>query len=596
MRGSFAAALLLAALAPLRASAQDVDTIPKLPEAGATRADSAEEFLRRQAEARIRVPAMPSLAAEGPLPPAARLLFTRDSIDWSGAATVGDLLARVPGVHLWRGGGIGRPEPAEFRGRGAASAEYFLDGMPYVAVGPDSVSVDPALLPLGLLDHVEIERWPGLLRVHLFTRRHDRLAAASHIVIGAGPEKFAMYRATLERRFTSGFGFGAGADYLKAPAAGGTGGTGEYQNTQYWIQGSYVPSARFGVQLQYLGSTPDRDAFTGLGGSGERHEGRRGDLQARLFVGGRPDGTGPRFDVVYARTAFDSAGIDQTVAQIGGAASVRSSTWGARAAAFHRTRWMPLDASVTASWSPAALLTLAGEGAYRRYDGDRDGRWVGLRAGLGLPGGLSLSGAARTGEDVAAPSLADSPVQKIAEAEGTVGWKLPWIEVEAGYARTRSFAPPAFQPYPAIVSIAPSGRSDWLTLSGRLAPLGWFSVRGWYADPRNGTPDGSPPRHYSGAATIRSKFLRRFPSGAFDLKLELGVEGWEAGVLGRDAGGIPVVLPAAQFVRGLIQVQLESFSVFWESRNLTNEPTGYVPGLRVPRYNGFFGIRWGFSD
>ena len=148
----------------------------------------------------------------------------------------------------------------------------------------------------------------------------------------------------------------------------------------------------------------------------------------------------------------------------------------------------------------------------------------------------------------------------------------------------------------AFASIAPSGRSDWLTLSGRLAPLGWFSVRGWYADPRDGTPDGSPPRHYSGAATIRSKFLRRFPSGAFDLKLELGVEGWGAGVLGRDAGGIPVVLPAAQFVRGLIQVQLESFSVFWESRNLTNEPNGYVPGLRVPRYNGFVGIRWGFSD
>jgi len=242
------------------------------------------------------------------------------------------------------------------------------------------------------------------------------------------------------------------------------------------------------------------------------------------------------------------------------------------------------------------VLTLAGEGVYRRHEGDRNARWVGLRAGLGLPGGLYLSGAARTGEDVAAPSLAASPVQDIAEAEGTVGWKLPWIEVEAGYARTRSFAPPAFQPYPAIVAIAPSGRSDWLTLSGRLAPVGWFSVRGWYADPRNGTPDGSPPRHYLAAAAIRSKFLRRFPSGAFDIKLELGIEGWEAGVLGQDAGGFPVVLPAARHVRSLVQVQLESFSVFWESRNLGNEPNGYVPGFRVPRYNGFFGIRWGFSD
>ena len=68
MRGSLAAALLLAALAPVRAVAQDFDTIPKLPGAGASRADSAEDYLRRQAEARIRVPAMPSLAPGGPMP------------------------------------------------------------------------------------------------------------------------------------------------------------------------------------------------------------------------------------------------------------------------------------------------------------------------------------------------------------------------------------------------------------------------------------------------------------------------------------------------------------------------------------------------
>jgi hypothetical protein len=593
VHGSGTAILLLAALSPLRAAAQDPDSLPRIPPAGAVSADSAEAYLRLQADARVRVPAMPDLEPRGPQPATARLRFTRDSIDWSGAATVGDLLTGVPGVHLWRGGGIGRPEPADFRARGGSSAEYYLDGMPYVAAGPDSIAVDPALFPLGLLDRVEIERWPGLLRVHLFTRRHDRLAAASHLVLGAGPEKFAMYRGTLERRFGSGLGFGAGADYVKAPAAGSIG---LYQNTQYWIQGSYVPSARFGTHVQYLGATPDRDAFGGTLSTGERHEGRRSELQARLFFGGRPDGTGARLDLVYARTAFDSAGIDQTFAQIGGAASVRSATWAARAAAFHRTRWTPLDASVSASWSPATALTVAGEGVYRRHDGDRNARWVGVRAGLGLPGGLSLTGTARTGDDVAAPSLLASPVQEIAEAEGTVGWNLSWIGVEASLARTKSFAPPSFQPYPGIVAILPSGQTDWVTLSGRLSPLGWFSVRGWYSDPRTATPEGSPPRHYAGTATIRSKFLRRFPSGALDLKLEVGVEGWQAGVLGRDAGGGEVGLPAAQFVRGLIQLQLESFSVFWESRNLTNEPNGYVPGFRVPRYNGFFGVRWEFSN
>ena len=91
---------------------------------------------------------------------------------------VGDLLTQVPGVFLWRGGFIGRPEPVNYQGRGATSAEYYLDGLPYVAAGVDSIAVDPALFSISLLDRIEVERWPGLLRVHLFTRRHDRARAA----------------------------------------------------------------------------------------------------------------------------------------------------------------------------------------------------------------------------------------------------------------------------------------------------------------------------------------------------------------------------------------------------------------------------------
>src|SRR5690606_38427846 len=145
-------------------------------------ADSAEAYRRMQAEANVVVQVMPRLSPDGPMPPLSRVIFPRDTIDASGALTVGDLLARVPGVYLWRGGGVGRPELLNYRARGAASAEYYLDGMPYLPAGPDSLSVDPSLLPLALLDRVEVERWPGLIRVQLFTRRHDRLAAASHVV------------------------------------------------------------------------------------------------------------------------------------------------------------------------------------------------------------------------------------------------------------------------------------------------------------------------------------------------------------------------------------------------------------------------------
>ena len=586
-------ALAVATLAPIvraeTASAQVIDSLPRPADTSAAR-DSADEFERQQADILVRVPTMPRLAAEGPRPVSSRVVFTRDSIDWAGAATVGDLLARVPGVYLWRGGGIGRPELPNFAGRGAASVEYSLDGVPYLPLGPDSVSVDPALLPLGLVERVEIERWAGQLRVALHTRRHDRLAARSHIVLGAGARSLTMYQGAIERRFLSGFGFGGGAEYLKSPAS-----TGQYQNTQIWGYTSFVRSDRFGLELQYLGASPDRDAFSEGGVIGERHEGRRSDLLARAFIGRGTGGT-PRADLVAARSAFDSAGIDQSVSQLGGALSLRAATWSARAAAFRQSRWTSLDGSAALSWSPATFLTLAADGVYRQHDGARSSRWVGLRGGLVLPARLSLSASARSGQQVAAPSLPASIEQSVSEAEGTVSWDIGPIGAFAGYARTKSFAPPVFQAYPAIPLIAPSGRTDWVTVGGRLAPVSWFSIQGWLSDPRNGSPDGLPPKHYSATATIRSKFLRRFPSGAFDLKLELGVEGWDAGVLGRGAAGELVTVPSATFVRGMAQVQLQAFSAFVESRNMAGRATGYVPGFSIPRYTGFFGVRWGFNN
>ncbi len=148
------------------------------------------------------------LGVEGPRPPLTRIVFTRDSIEWGHAATVSDLLTQVPGVYLWRGGYIGRPEPVSFQGRGGASAEYYLDGVPYVAAGVDSVVVDPALFSISLLERIEVERWPGQLRVHLFTKRHDRPAARSRIAIARGDDDLARYEASLERRYASGLGSG----------------------------------------------------------------------------------------------------------------------------------------------------------------------------------------------------------------------------------------------------------------------------------------------------------------------------------------------------------------------------------------------------
>ncbi len=522
------------------------------------------------------------------------MVVTRDSIDWAGALTLSDLLARVPGSYVLRTGGVGRPEPLNFAGRGAASLEIVLDGLPYQPVGPDSIAIDPSDIPLGLIDRVEIERWPSMLRVYLYTRAHDRLAARSNIVLAAGPDKLAHYEAFLERRFRGGYGLGAGGDFLKVPPPSFA--TGTSQRTGYWVQASFVPSASRGLVLEYVANSLDRDEFTDVSGTGPRLEGRRGELRARAYLGGHADGTGLRLDLLGARSSFDSMAVSQTVWSGGAGLTYREPLLSASVLALAADRWTKLNLTGRASWTPAPVLLLMAEGTYRKHDGGRLTRWVGARAGLELPLGLELSASARAGQLVPAPSLELSPEQDVREAEGAVSWTTRRLGLEGRVARTAAFAPSAYQEIPAIAAIPAAAASTWLSAGGFVRPLDWITIRGWYAQASSPAPAGLPPRHWSLTGTIRSHLLHTFRSGAFDLKLELGYEGWRAGSLGQDAVGNPVSLEEAHYVRSLVQVGIESFSVFWESRNLTDETAGYVPGYRVPRFSGMFGVRWGFMN
>ena len=66
--------------------------------------DQTKRFLEAQALAAIRLPTLPLIGVAGPQPAMSRIVLNRDSIEWTGAETLSDLLQKVPGVYLWRGG------------------------------------------------------------------------------------------------------------------------------------------------------------------------------------------------------------------------------------------------------------------------------------------------------------------------------------------------------------------------------------------------------------------------------------------------------------------------------------------------------------
>jgi hypothetical protein len=337
---------LLALARPLTLRAQVLEDTLASDSLAADTVDYTARYLKEQEQEAVRVPVLAPLGARAPAPPLTRQVFTRDSIEWGSAATVSDLLAQVPGVYLWRGGYTGRPEPVDFEGRGASSTEYVLDGVPYIAAGVDSVAVDPALFSISFLDRIEVERWPGFLRVLLFTRRHDRVAPRSRIAIARGDRNFARYEGALERRYPSGSGFVLAGDYLNSPTASGA--SSDYSNTQIWGQGGWVPSSHFGVQYQLLRSHPKRQTYTVVGDTandtiGQGFEGTRSDAQLRLSLRDHADGRGPSLDVMYARSAWDGTGLDQQINQIGGYFTFRAPTFSVGVSGFNRSRWTSLD-------------------------------------------------------------------------------------------------------------------------------------------------------------------------------------------------------------------------------------------------------------
>jgi hypothetical protein len=63
------------------------------------------------------------------------LVFDRDSILWSNAATLSDLLARIPGVYVARAGFVELPEYTVYAGRGGQGIELYWDGLRPQACG-----------------------------------------------------------------------------------------------------------------------------------------------------------------------------------------------------------------------------------------------------------------------------------------------------------------------------------------------------------------------------------------------------------------------------------------------------------------------------
>jgi hypothetical protein len=533
-------------------------------------------------------------------PPGARQVFTRDSIDWIVAQTVGDLLATVPGVFLQRGGGFGRPEMPTYRGRGAGSVVFVVDGMPYDPVGHDTLAVDPSFFSLALFDRMEIVASPSVLRVQLWTRRHDRQAPRTKIGFSTGDLGMTRYLASFERRYPSGWGLSLASDYfgINAPP----GGSGASRVTNAFAQLGYLPTAHFGIQAQVLVQAIRRDVLLSDGTDvldtlTDALKGTRTDGQVRATWHRHDSGLGPQIDVIAGRTTWRGDSVSRSIGQVGAIAAYREPTWSAELTAWHRTEWTPVDARLALGWTPLERISGSLELTEQRHRGDRNSSWATVRAGVRMPLGLVASATISDGHRVQLPSVRDDSARGFTDYGASLGFDRRRVGLDLGYVRNDAWHPVAFPEFRRIPLVGSQPVVEWASVHARLAVLGWLTLESRFDHPLNNRlPDGAPPRHSFSTATINSRFLHNFPSGIFRLKVQGVMENWSQGIAGRDTAGVAIALPAATYFRGVLQLQIGPFIAFWDRANMRASKAGYLPGYRLPSLMSTYGVRWEFAN
>lgn len=552
------------------------------------------------------LPVLPPQVPPGPMAPASRYSFTRDSILWSGAQTLADLLALIPGVYVARAGFLGLPEYIAYAGRGAAALELYWDGLPIYPLGPDSVHLDAGRIPLNYLHRVDVEVLPGTLRVYLVSERHETTQTRSLIRVLSGDFRTASYTGLFQQRWSNGLGLDLAGNFLGTRGASGP--NRSDQAFDIWAKGEWLAGPSAGLSYQLRRQQYDRDPVTQSRDPGavpvtERVSGQhavRTDALFQLFAASRPFGMGfsARAGLGLSSWTNDSALGDRHLKQGYLAAAYRSSGLGAELRGVIADARNPLRVEARAGWRPIAGVLVFGDARWSTHSAQR--RSVVGRAGAAwYRGPVWLSGEVAYQDQVQAPALEGDTAQVTTDWSLKLGIRQGPITGFAGLVTRDSYLPLPFGELRVVPAANATPRRRDLVTVLRIQPIDPVVLEGWYAhsiDPPQASADFQPPNHARAQLTFRSKFWRTFRSGAFDLKVQLAVESWSSGTAGATPEGNPIELEGVTFSEALVTFQIVDFTMFWMLKDALNARKQYVPGLGYPNNAQLFGVRWEFRN
>jgi hypothetical protein len=562
-----------------------------------------------------------------------RLYWTRDSLFATGAITLADLLARVPGLSVFQAGWVASPAIPAYMGD-VRRVRVFIDGFEYSGLDPRNHGVlDLTQINLWAMEDAAIEQSAVEVRVYLRTWRVRNMHPETRTDVSTGDQQTNMYRGFYGKRLNHGEDMQfAAQQYGTTPPqfiAGGGEQTGIIGRIGWARPGLSVDGfitrisrsrnqTRQDPTLAFLaaGSITSTDSIPALSSS-------RSDMYLRvgyadpdtshvwwqaMLVGSKYDYGGVRTDTLIAspKTAADSAFNNR---------SLDTNTF--------RTQYI-----LTGGTTRGPLRVSAAERLFA--SGGHTINAPSVRASF-LLGRLAVSGfaEARSADSISRSDLtgqftplsfvtllgsvgraSDGRVRDSSFTatymRGEIGLRVRDLWLIGGVLRRDSvrLSPPAVydtnfhsvnQPSVAGVTAAIRGRI-WGLIHTDVEAVRWNDTLGYYR-----------PRYQTRSELfVRTNWLDRFPSGNLGILASVSHEyrsnvRFPIGVTTQTSAGttttiVPSTALGYRTVSTLLEIRILSATVSWQFRNFLGERYSQVPFFLMPRQTNFYGVRWSFVD
>lgn len=531
----------------------------------------------------------PTARAEAPVSPAVgpSLRWDRTELFASGALTLDELLARLPGVTTFTSGWVVAPHVAGVGGD-FSRLRVFLDGIELDRMDPlRSEALDLTQIPLWTLEEVAMERVAGEVRVHLRSWRTRSTTPRTRTDIFTGDRQTEIFRGIFGQRYRGGFGLQLGGQSLSTVdnRAGGGGDQQAYVARFAWARRSW-----------------SFDAY------GQREQHRRGEARRLEGRGGNLPKRGIRSTFGYLRAAYgdpQAGAWAQLVASGHGSAeqdAIDSVTPGRRAArmqylATGGTAVGPARVSVAQRMRVFAGQSYGTTSARATLDrstvavsgfAERDGldsltrfdvtaRVTALQR-VSLLGSIRRARATRGNRPASSDLLAEAGLR----LRGTL-----WLSGGITTRDTSRLRGPRIFDSLFVDTADTRATATFVILRGRI----W---RDLYADLRGTKWSDSgafrPKYDARAEAGVRTQWLRKFPRRTFEMHFAM-IQDYRSRALFPRADSA-IASGVARTFSTLLEIRILSAVLSWQYRNPFGSYNEVVPGYFLLRRQNLYGVRW----